>query len=278
MIKRKSICKNIAIYSYDAYKATHPENTDEDYMKANNIFSIMEKVFSTNPEVSSIRFTMIEDDYLKWLEKSHLENNPDSRKQYMQTTSDKRQNELWKMYNLHQTIDLYSIPTKFTFSKPILGNYTNLKIALENVKRIENKIMSNCRLPKSSIMVFHNIFDDATLGKPGFYDELVNMASQYLNENEFIKNQEYDVQRVLPETTSTFFHVIVAHRVEIPREITRDYYVNEVCSKRVIECNLDKEYISKQIERGTVTYANAITNKLFTLDDAHFAIIAGMYA
>lgn len=276
MIRGKSVCKNIAIYSYQAYKMTHPENTDDDYFNANNIFKIMGKVFSSNQDVSSIRFTIIDEDYFNWLKKARLDNGPDARKQYMQSVSDKRQNELWQMYGLHQTIDLYSIPVRFTFSKPTLGNYTNLKMSLENVKRIENKIESNCRLPKGSVMVFHNIFDEFTLFEGGHYDELVDMASQYMNNNEFIKNPDFDVQRVVPQSTDAYFHVIVAYRVAIPREVNRNFYVNEISSTRITDCLIDREYISKQIERATVTYATALSQNLMTLEDAHFAIVANV--
>ena len=260
--------KSIAIYTPDVFNMTHPGATEEDYNAANNRNIILDRLFSENSELDSIKFVIIDEKYIQWLNRNRLENSGDARKQYVQSLNEKKLNALWEKYGMHEEIRVFCLPVKFMFSKPTTSHYVDLSINIENLKRIEKKIAAECGIPENQLMVYHNIFSPNTLLDEEACGKIMNMAQRYLCFNDFLKYDEFKVQEVPVGMDAAILFMLVGYRKIIPREVTRNFYNKNIRKDPLLDTELNIAFISKQLEKGTITYNQVLSTNILTVGEA----------
>lgn len=261
--------KKVAIYDYGVYQQTNPENTRTDFENANDIYKVMNKIFSSDPEVTSIRFVVIDDEYLKYIEKNGYENNPDARKTYIQALSTQTLDLLWKKHNVGENVSLYFLPVKVTMANIPSDGRLSMQMELDSVRRIERKIESTNKLEKGSVRIVDTVFTIDDFNQyPELRSDVTEMAINAFHESGPILAEKYYEHDVPTEEKSFYALMLISHRIYVEREVTREFFDDYVVSRKILTNNLDTEFVGKHLERGLQMSAEMVGSRVVTAEEA----------
>lgn len=261
--------KNIAIFSQDVYEETFPENSYEDFLRANDIFVVMDKIFRQNEDVETLKFIIMDDAYLTFLEKNHLPNNLDSRKAYMKILTPKVLNQTWDDYGMGTFLSYYFIPVQLNLARIPIDRINYVQIATESLRRIERKIESESGLDIGSVRLVDTLFSLEDLQKESIVNELEEIAATaFMNETAATAPNYYE--HGITDMSKKFLGMsILMHHVQIPREVTREFYYEFINpeTKKISETKLDQDFINKHLSKGIKIDAEVLTKTLLSPED-----------
>lgn len=264
--------KNIAIYTYDTYSATFPENSWEDYVETNEIGNVLKKVFTMNEDATSVKFVVYDQEYLDWIKKMKMENEATARKDYMRTLTEKKLVELWEKYGLNNIIAVHSVPVELRFPHASDGRRLQLKIDEDSADKIAKHIEKKCKQPKGSIFVLPDLLSPNNIYPQEPYDKIYEVVSEkMINDNEIDYNS-LSQQECPSGAKKGYYHLIIGSRIRLDREVPRKLFEERMANNILTHVRIEERFFEKYVEKAVNFQTEVLSPYIGTVDQAQEAI------
>lgn len=189
---------NACRYTFNAWKKTFPQSTEEDWATAmvpDHILDYIAKVFQISQQsgvslekIERIKIVTLNDEFFAWLEEHHLKNTEENRSKYAKMIDNETATKLMKESGMDYTIESFALPilipdligtgdvTNFRMS-PAVNQY--LMDFLYNVYHTEIYVAPY-------YMTGDAIYDN--------FDSIANLAKQYFNEHIHLSYEKFVYQ------------------------------------------------------------------------------------